>query len=75
MFGSHPVGPYTSLMGTTSYTSPGRKSDRKEITLDVRVGKSSRTSLLDFLVSRASSVIYCGMSLKVEEGSVEGLHL
>ena len=71
ILGSHPVGPYTSWMGTTSYTSPGRKSDRKEVTLDIRVGRSSRISLLDFLVRRASSVIDSAISFWPEEWSVK----
>jgi hypothetical protein len=55
MLGSHPVGPYTSVIGTTSYESPGQKRTRKVPTRVERVARDSRTCGYDFEVRRVSS--------------------
>src|ERR1700722_8472503 len=55
IFGSQPVGPYTSVMGTMSYTIPGLKNARNARTFSIRNVRGSSTSLNDLFVRRASS--------------------
>ena len=66
MFGSQLVGPYTSVIGTISYTSPGRNRVRNARTLSLRTESGSSTSRNALDTSSVSSMYaryaYAGVS-------------